>query len=351
MERSLEETYGVQCGGRSGRLGRRTVLRSAGALGLGLVVGTVVTASDDPTEIDACTTITEPGTYVLAADITADVDRVGCIEVEASDVTLDGNGHTITGGEGENEVIGVAINPRGPQAGTLENVTVENLTMSGLRDGIRARQLDGGRIGDVTVSECGSGIVLTEDTWNVDVEYNRITDCRSGLSTQGDPDIGWSPVWITVRHNDFLRNGTGVFVGHLTGNSRFERNRIVRNDVGVRQAVFADENVFTQNNICHNAEYGYQNVDAFWTDLLGDDADPDDRIEIGATALENYWGAANGPSSGGDPDEPFTDPETGRPADGDGDAISEGLDEGIANVRFDPFLDRPVSDVGAGRIS
>lgn len=350
MGGSLEGTYGTRCGGRTRRLGRRAVLRSVGALGLGLTVGTVVTASDDdPTEIDACTTITAPGTYVLARDLTADPERTGCIEIEADDVTLDGRGHTVAGGGHGSDVTGVAINPRGPRAGTLENVTLENLTLSGLRDGIRARQLDGGRIGDVTVSDCGSGIVLTEDTWNVEVAYNRVTGCGSGLSTQGDPDIGWSPVGLAVEYNDFLRNGTGIFIGHLTGNSRFERNRIVRNDVGVLQAVFADENTVRENNICQNAEYGYRNIDAFWTDLLGDDADPDDRIEIGALATENYWASPTGPSSFGDPDEPFEDPETGRAADGDGDAISEGLDEGVSNVRFDPFLDAPLAGVGTDR--
>lgn len=37
---------------------------------------------------------------------------------------------------------------------------------------------------------------------------------------------------------------------------------------------------------------------------------------------------------------------TGVPADGDGDAISESLDPGIANVHFDPYLASAPADAG-----
>ncbi|WP_331236403.1 hypothetical protein [Natronorarus salvus] len=59
-------------------------------------------------------------------------------------------------------------------------------------------------------------------------------------------------------------------------------------------------------------------------------------------------GCANGPTSDDDdPSEAFTDPETGRPVDGDGDVISESLDPGVANVRFHLFLKSLPDDVGA----
>ena len=60
-----------------------------------------------------------------------------------------------------------------------------------------------------------------------------------------------------------------------------------------------------------------------------------------ASTTNNYWGAADGPSS------PRTvaleDPETGALADGSGDAVSRGDEEGVSNVRFDPFLEAPPS--------
>ena len=46
--------------------------------------------------IESCTTITEPGRYVLAANIT-DSSEDACIRIETSDVVLDGRGHTIDG--------------------------------------------------------------------------------------------------------------------------------------------------------------------------------------------------------------------------------------------------------------
>jgi parallel beta-helix repeat protein len=58
---------------------------------------------------------------------------------------------------------------------------------------------------------------------------------------------------------------------------------------------------------------------------------PDETVD----ATHNYWGAANGPGSPGN--DSYTDPLTGRPANGDGTHVSEGR-QGNSNVRFDPWL-------------
>jgi hypothetical protein len=63
----------------------------------------------------------------------------------------------------------------------------------------------------------------------------------------------------------------------------------------------------------------------------------DRSLVVNATG--NYWGAADGPSSPGA--DLLEDPETGALADGAGDAVSRGDDEGVSNVRFDPFLTAP----------
>jgi parallel beta-helix repeat protein len=86
------------------------VVLNAGALASGSTPqGTI------GSEIDSCTTIDEPGTYTLTADIenaTADT----CIDVRASGVVLDGNGHTIDGG------------PNGSDAEAFLDATFENGT-------------------------------------------------------------------------------------------------------------------------------------------------------------------------------------------------------------------------------
>ncbi len=354
MERSLEETYGGTDTGTNGSVGRRSVLRSVGVVGAGLAAGAAVVAASshgEPTEIDACTTITEPGEYVLVDDLHLDTEeRVGCIVIESDDVTLRGDGHTITGSDTVDGGFGVAVIPPSWPfwSPPLENVTVEDLTVTGFRDGIHYRFVDGGSIGRIRATDNGRGIALVDDVLDVSIEHNRITDCRTGLALVGDSEVGFHPGSIPIRNNDVLRNGRGITLGAWVGGNPIERNRIVRNEIGIVQGLFAGANEVRYNHICESEEVGYLNADAYWVDLLGEiDADPEDRIDMQATALENYWGATNGPSSFGGPEEPLTDPETGRPADGDGDAVSEGLDEGIANVRFDPFLETSLDDVGA----
>src|SRR5665647_406139 len=70
--------------------------------------------------------ITEPGTYQLGQDIPAGGAGV-CIEVLCSDVTIEGNGHTIEGSGGEYSC-GVLVHGSGP----LSNVRVQNLHISDL---------------------------------------------------------------------------------------------------------------------------------------------------------------------------------------------------------------------------
>jgi hypothetical protein len=352
MERSLEETFNRgETKGTTG-IGRRAVLRSIGVAGVGLATGVAVVGASghgEPTEIDACTTITEPGEYVLVDDLHLNAgEREACIVIESDDVTLRGDGHTLTGGETVDGGFGVAVNPDARGWPPVENVTVEDLTVTGFRQGIHYRFVDGGSVRGVRAVDNSVGIALVDDVLGVSVEHSRITDCWTGLWLVGDSEIGFHPGQIPVRHNDVLRNDTGIRLGAWVSGNPIERNRIIRNEVGIVQELFAWENGVRYNHICDNEVYGYLNSDGYWVDLLGEiDADPEDRIDQGATALENYWGATNGPSSFGDPEEPLTDPETGRPADGDGDAISESLDGGISNVRFDPFLESPLEDVGA----
>ena len=351
MEASLEETYSARETEDSGTFGRRIMLQSLGAVGVGLAAGTVVTAANgdgNPTEIDSCTVIDEPGEYVLVDDVSPDQeDRVACIEIAASDVTLRGGGHTVDGHGTDDVGFGIAVNPRSPQGGPiLENVLVEDVTVTGLGVGVEYRNTRDGRITGVSTPENAVGLRMAEDVMGLELDHSRAMDCNTGLFIGGDHDIGTMISNGEIHHNDFFGNNLGIHLGHASSNNRFERNRIVSNGNGVFQTTFAEENEFYHNHICLNEGYGYQNSDALWVDIIGE-GDPDEGVEFGVLAMKNYWGASNGPSSFGDPEESFTDPETGRPADGDGDAISEGLDEGVANVRFDPFLESTLDEVGA----
>jgi hypothetical protein len=53
-------------------------------------------AETEPTEIDSCREISEPGRYVLTRDV-EDAEAAQCLRIRASDVVLDGRGHAVNG--------------------------------------------------------------------------------------------------------------------------------------------------------------------------------------------------------------------------------------------------------------
>lgn len=124
-----------------------------------------------PVTIDSCTVITEPGTYVLDADVASETYR--CIDVRASDVALDGRGHAITATgklkeRGRHLVtetpgqfgVGVAAGSRG----AVSNVTVSNLTVTGFDAGVHVRDADDATVRNVTATANVDGIDVEEST-------------------------------------------------------------------------------------------------------------------------------------------------------------------------------------------
>ena len=128
---------------------RRDALR-AGAIGsvsfLGLSTIGWTTAQEGPTTITECREIDEPGEYVLGDDLSAEGD---CLEITTSDVTLDGNGHTI---EGDGTGTGLDIEWSGS---TVRNLTVRNFGL-----GIRVNLTSNVTLASTTVRQNGSGVVV-----------------------------------------------------------------------------------------------------------------------------------------------------------------------------------------------
>jgi hypothetical protein len=127
-----------------------------------LVAGAMHAAAA-PTPISACGSIKSPGSYILDRDLTAGAGN--CIEIMADRVTLDLNGHTITGfGHG----IGTGI------------VNVGNVSGSVVRNGTVANFENG-----VYLSASGTGYasaivekirVLDTATWGIYVKGGAILD-------------------------------------------------------------------------------------------------------------------------------------------------------------------------------
>ncbi|PSP89181.1 hypothetical protein BRC90_05980 [Halobacteriales archaeon QS_4_69_34] len=151
--------------------GRRHATLALAAGMLLLVIGALVSVSAGAaTPIDSCTTIDSPGNYVLAEDVTAtdadtDVNFTEdgtCIDVTASDVTIDGAGHTVN--QRNAPVTGSAFETVGIEvesSARLSNVTVTNLVVTGFDRGVLYDRVDDGEVSDANASANGNGVVAT----------------------------------------------------------------------------------------------------------------------------------------------------------------------------------------------
>ncbi|ESP88028.1 hypothetical protein K933_10769, partial [Candidatus Halobonum tyrrellensis G22] len=95
--------------------------------------------------VSSCTTIDESGTYELTSDVDAGGET--CFDIRASDVTLDGNGYTVTGAGGSERAFGVFVN--GTEA-SVSNVTVTDVSVNRWFIGYHVRGASDVTIADTT---------------------------------------------------------------------------------------------------------------------------------------------------------------------------------------------------------
>ena len=200
---------------------RRSVLRSVGILGSAGLIG-VTSARSESHVITECTVIDEPGDYVLESDLVDEEFFEGvCIEITADNVTLDGRGHEIRGGDG------VLV--------TGANVTVENLTLRGF-EGIRYHQTSGGTIQNNTTS-AEEGIILESTTQTV-IEGN---ECSDDLGT-----IELNNADGNVVQNNEISGEYGPLLSDSSRN-RIEDNYIRQAEVGI--TVGGTRNAIKRNTV------------------------------------------------------------------------------------------------------
>lgn len=332
-------------------ISRRTALQKGGiALGSSIIGLSSVSSAAvaEPTEIDECTSINEPGEYVLTDDLSAEGDCLG-ITITASNVTIDGNGNAISGDgtavgislDGSTVIRNLTIENFDRGIGTVftrNEITLENTVVSDNFVGV-----DGGRgttidIRDSTIGDNGTGIspgegselsitqstlsgnddeaVYTDFGHSIEVENSTVRDNGAGIAT-GEGTF----VDNTISNNDGYGIrliglvaptdlGTAVITGNdiqdnagpgieFTSSSGLVReNTIANNQTGIALSgvEFPTSRLpiykFTNNGIENNADFGIQN-----------NADPT------ALATCNYWGHPTGPKH---EDNPRANPKGDR---------------------------------------
>ena len=218
-------------------------------------VGPVASTGSAATAVDSCRVIDEPGTYELTRDLQVDDEsKPYCIQITASDVTFDGNGHLIHGNytnayEGVSTATSSGVYVTGD--GTLENVTVSNLTVEQWRFGVRAvdiedatltgitardnrwmglnlTEFDGGLVADATVT--GTKKTAIRLRGNDTVVRSAVISDSAGRSGRGQ-SLDAAGTNLTVADSRMMNNNDGPSV---SGDGATFRNNTVTTDDGLQ---------------------------------------------------------------------------------------------------------------------
>lgn len=139
--------------------------------------------------VDGCRVIDSPGAYELTADITNSTNTT-CLDIRSSDVTFDGNGHTIDGVDADGTV-GVFANGTDE---ALENVSVRNLAVTDWSDGVRFEDATGGYVEDVVAERNGDGFHLVESPETTVSDASVADSDADGFRLDSSPDIRFTNV-------------------------------------------------------------------------------------------------------------------------------------------------------------
>ena len=233
------------------------------AIGITIAILLMVGSSVAITEIDSCTTISEPGYYVLNKSI-INSNAINCIYIKSSDVIFDGAGYTID----SSERVGNGIN-----INNYKNITLKNLILTDWEQGILYANIENGSITNNSVSNTYSGIYLGSSkniildnnnfssnilgtgiyinyVSNITLSNNIVKDNREGIITENFRDS-------TLSHNIVLHNQIhGIQIrGNRGGseNNNISYNTVTENGYGIY--LTSSENSTLDNNIASNNQF------------------------------------------------------------------------------------------------
>jgi prepilin-type processing-associated H-X9-DG protein len=121
--------------------------KSAALFPISLALGVIILApgagAREPTPLRKCQTISQPGSYELADNLTTNGD---CLVITADFVTIDLAGFTISGGTGGTGILAT------PSSGELRGIAVRNGSISNFGEGVNLAFADGSIVEGLRVS-------------------------------------------------------------------------------------------------------------------------------------------------------------------------------------------------------
>jgi PGF-CTERM protein len=191
----------------------------AGAVVVGPVAGQSTSAANGT--VDACTVVDEPGEYDLVGDVASN-ESASCIAIQSSDVVLDGNGHAVEGpapsSDDGSPAAGILVD--GDTSMSYENVTVEDVTVSGFDAGVQAGSGGSGDdtavdVVNVDVTDAGRGILLRGG--NATLSSVTVEDGEVGVDADGAGAVEFFDVVLSGNGDGLNAAETGpIYAGSTT---------------------------------------------------------------------------------------------------------------------------------------
>lgn len=223
---------------------RRRALKATGATS-GLIFGGLLATNPvaGQISISSCTTIESSGDYVLTQDIDHQTGR--CIIIDADDVTIDGQGHTISGATSENPTQRGLLYTDGVSNLTIKNITVRDWVEGW---GLHLRNVTNLEVTNITALNCTVGATIRRGT-EITLTDNTVSNCNGGIAL-AYPETG------TVRNNSITENAAGGMSAYGFQDSEFVGNTIADNGSQGLYCDFFSDNKVRNNTLSRNGRDG-----------------------------------------------------------------------------------------------
>lgn len=189
----------------------------------------------------------------LAADLNCSGDA---ITIAANNVTLDLNGHSITGPGNTTATTGIKVSSR-------SGVVIVNGSITGFGSGVFLEYASYSRVEGVDASGNGGGIELASSSHN-EISHNSTTDNRPAPGSEANGiALDWGSHDNLIEANEVSGNAPwGIFVVDDSDNNTVVGNHVFDNDVGIAIYVGGSTgNLVERNLVLRNAGTGI-NADA-----------------------------------------------------------------------------------------
>jgi parallel beta-helix repeat protein len=226
--------------------------------------------------------ITAPGTYELAGDIAGAGEAAG-IEVRASDVVIEGNGHTLVGSSAR-DLPGILV--QGTADTPAARVEIRNLSLQDWQYGVHAIGVSGLVLDHVTARENRDhGLYLFAATNSTVGNCTAVANRGSGLVLS---DVSHDNLVQATAANENEHNGLMLIAS--------DRNRLLGNTVRDNGAYGIDGYLARENVIADNLFVNANNthIEEFDRNTWSLPASGGPNIAGGPRRGGNYWGAPDG---------------------------------------------------------